>query len=272
MQISNLKTSNLESLTIENVPREFQYIIDELNILLARIRIDLEDKNRFAANAAHELKTPLAALKTQAQVGLNTNNISAKNQALKKIISSADYSNNIIKQLLTISKLTTEENIYSNWQMVDLNNLAKETLTSLAPNAIKNNIELELISTNNLSKFYANSTNVSILIKNLVENAINYSYPKGQVTVKTYQDKENIILEVADNGPGIAPELYNKVFARFYRTPDNQKPGSGLGLAIVQEIINQLNAKITLNSAAQGTGLIVRVFFGIKTMHMRNDK
>lgn len=271
-EIANRKTNNLDPLVDNNAPKEVKPLIDELNMLLERLKAGFERETRFAADAAHELRTPLAALKAQAQVALNTNDINEKNDALQKVIASVNRNTHIVQQLLTLSKLAPEENLDANWQEVNLNDISKEVLVILAPNAIENNIELELLSDKDLNTFYGNPTSISILIKNLVENAINYCNSAGHVTVKTYQSEMQVILEVADDGLGIPIELRDRVFERFYRALGNQKSGSGLGLAIVKEIINLHNAKITLDSPANSSGLIIRVFFNIKTMHMGNDK
>jgi two-component system sensor histidine kinase QseC len=264
--LSSREANNYEPLIYKNIPSEIKPVINELNMLLQRLKSGFERETRFAADAAHELKTPLAALKAQAQVALNTNNIEEKNIALNKVIAAADRTTRIVQQLLVLSKLSPEVNYNSKWQDIDLNIVCKEVLTLLAPLAIENKVELELLCESNPPLFSGNFISIGILLKNLVENAINYSGNNGKITVRTYQESGYIVLEVQDNGPGIPKEIQARVFERFYRALGNKKPGSGLGLAIVEEIVKIHNAKIKLTEPLQGSGLVVRVYFIPKTI------
>lgn len=264
--ISNREANNFEPLQHKNIPSEIQPVINELNMLLQRLKSGFERETRFAADAAHELKTPLAALKAQAQVALNTSTIEDKDIALNKVIAAADRTTRIVQQLLVLSKISPEVNYNSKWQNIDLNVICKEVLTMLAPLAIENNVELELLCANNLPQFSGNSISLGILLKNLVENAINYSGTNAKISVKTYREDDSIVLEVQDNGPGIPKEIQARVFERFFRALGNKKPGSGLGLAIVEEIVKIHNAKIKLREPLLGSGLIVSVYFNLKTV------
>lgn len=264
-EISNRETNSYEPLNTKNIPNEIKPVIDELNQLLQRLKSGFERETRFAADAAHELKTPLAALKAQAQVALNTNNIEDKNTALSKVVAAADRTTRIVQQLLILSKLSPETNYNTKWQKIDLNNICKEILTFLAPIAIENKVELELLCAKEIPLFLGNSITIGILIKNLVENAINYCGKNGRVTVKTYQQTKYVILEVQDNGPGIPKEIQTRVFERFFRGLGNKKPGSGLGLAIVEEIAKMHNADIKLSTPLQGSGLSISVLFCSET-------
>lgn len=264
--ISNRETNNYEPLQYKNIPSEIKPVTDELNMLLQRLKLGFERETRFAADAAHELKTPLAALKAQAQVALNTNNIEDKDIALNKVIAAVDRTTRIVQQLLVLSKLSPEVNYNSKSQEINLNIICKEILALLAPLAIENKVDLELLCANNISLFSGSPISIGILLKNLVENAINYSGKNGKITVRTYQKDQHVVLEVQDNGPGIPKEIQTRVFERFFRALGNKKPGSGLGLAIVEEIVKIHNAEIKLSAPSQGSGLIVSVYFTPKTI------
>ena len=133
----------------------------------------------------------------------------------------------------------------------------------LAPSAIEKQIELSFEPDEGTPTFAGNPTAMSILIRNLVDNAIRYCKEDGQVVVKVYPQESEVILEVRDNGPGIPTELQTRVFERFFRVLGNKSPGSGLGLAIVQQIATLHNGRVQLESPSEGTGLIVKVFFPI---------
>ena len=142
-----------------------------------------------------------------------------------------------------------------------MHGLALENVPPLQQTAIEKQIELEFEPAEKTPSLHANPTAISILIRNLVDNAIRYCNNGGQVLVKVYPNEQEIVLEVRDNGPGIPSELQSRVFERFFRVLGNKSPGSGLGLGIVKEVIDLHNGRVTLESPQKGTGLIVRVFF-----------
>jgi len=260
-EVANRAPTHLEPVDIKEVPEEIKPVIDELNKLFYRLKEGFEREKRFAADAAHELRTPLAALKTQAQVALNTNDIDEKNLALQKLIASVNRSTHIVQQLLTMSKLVPEAASINDLDEVNLGKIAREILAMLAPSAMERQIELEFEADDDTPNFLGNPTAISILIRNLVDNGIRYCKDEGRVIVRTYLHEEEVVLEVQDTGPGIPEELQARVFERFFRVLGNKSPGSGLGLAIVQQICALHNGRVTLESPAEGTGLIVKVYF-----------
>ncbi|KTD59253.1 ATP-binding protein [Legionella shakespearei] len=264
-EVANRAPTHLEPVDLQEVPEEIKPVIDELNKLFYRLKEGFEREKRFAADAAHELRTPLAALKAQAQVALNSNDIEEKNQALQKLIASVNRSTHIVQQLLTMSRLVPEATSIQDEDEVNLGKLAREILAMLAPSALEKHIELEFESDDKIPKIYGNPTALGILIRNLVDNAIRYCNNNGRVIVRLLQQNDELVLEVGDNGPGIPPELQARVFERFFRVLGNKSPGSGLGLAIVQQICELHGGRITLDSPKEGTGLIVRVFLPLRT-------
>lgn len=262
-EVANREPSHLEAVDIKEVPEEIKPLIDELNKLFFRLKEGFEREKRFAADAAHELRTPLAALKTQAQVGLNTNDIEEKNLALQKLIASVNRSAHIVHQLLTMSRLVPEAASMADLEEVDLAKIAREILVMLAPAAVEKQIELAFDPDKKIPTFMGNATAIGILIRNLVDNAIRYCKDNGEVVVKVYRKNNEVVFEVSDNGPGIPVKLQSRVFERFYRVLGNKSPGSGLGLAIVQQIATLHKARVELGTPTEGTGLIVRVYFPI---------
>lgn len=261
-EVADRKSSHLEPVNMKEVPREVKPLVDELNKLFFRLQEGFEREKRFAADAAHELRTPLAALKTQAQVALNSNTIEEKDLALQKLIASVNRSTHIVQQLLTMSKLVPEASGANALDEVDLNQVTRDVLTMLVPTALDKQVDLEFEANENLPPFLGNSTAIGILIRNLVDNAIRYGDINNRIVVRTYQQANEIILEVRDHGPGIPLELHGRVFERFFRVLGNKKSGSGLGLAIVQQICMLHQAQITLEAPPDhGPGLVVKVTF-----------
>lgn len=269
-EVANRAPTHLKPVDLQEVPEEIKPVIDELNKLFYRLQEGFEREKRFAADAAHELRTPLAALKAQAQVALNTTSLEEKNIALQKLITSVNRSTHIVQQLLTMSKLVPEAASINDIDSVNLVKTTCEVLAMLAPSAIEKQIELAFDYDENLeANFAGNPTAISILIRNLVDNAIRYCTEGGKVLVLVYIQEGTLVLEVSDTGPGIPPELKSRVFERFFRVLGNKSTGSGLGLAIVRQITDLHGGRIELDSPAQGTGLIIRVHFPFSPQNNR---
>jgi two-component system, OmpR family, sensor histidine kinase QseC len=262
-EVANRESTHLEPVDLQGVPEEIAPLVDELNKLFYRLKEGFQREKRFAADAAHELRTPLAALKAQAQVALNSTNIDEKNLALQKLIASVNRSTHIVQQLLTMSKLVPDAANIDEADKVNLVKISREVLAMMAPNAVEKQIELEFEHDKNLPSIAGNHTALSILIRNLVDNAIRYCNEFSKVSVRVYATAKELVFEVHDNGPGIPKELQSRVFERFFRVFGNKSTGSGLGLAIVQQIVILHHGRIELSSPTEGTGLIVSVYFPV---------
>lgn len=263
-EVANRAPSHLEPVDLHEVPEEIKPVIDELNKLFFRLKEGFEREKRFAADAAHELRTPLAALKTQAQVALHSNDIEEKNQALQKLIASVNRGTHIVQQLLTMSRLVPEASHMDNKDEVNLSRLTREILAMIAATAVEKQIDLEFETNTDNLRVHGNATALGILIRNLVDNAIRYCNEHGHIVVSLTKLQNEVMLEVSDNGPGIPPELQARVFERFFRVLGNKSPGSGLGLAIVQQIAELHGGRVALDSPQEGTGLIVRFFLPLE--------
>jgi two-component system sensor histidine kinase QseC len=261
LEVSNRAPSHLKPVSLKSVPQEIKPVIDELNKLFHRLQEGFEREKRFAADAAHELRTPLAAIKAQAQVALNSPTLQEKNIALEKLLTGINRSEHVVQQLLTMSKFVPEVDLLHDISSINLVKTTQDTLALMVPAAIEKNIELEFSHDKYIPKFKGNVTAISILIRNLVDNAIRYTQPNGQVFVRVYSSPVDVTLEVRDTGPGIPDELRNRVFERFFRVVGNQAQGSGLGLGIVKQISELHHATVTLASPNAGSGLIVSVAF-----------
>jgi two-component system sensor histidine kinase QseC len=253
-QIAHRESTNLDPVKAENIPIEIKPLVEELNQLLARLKLAFERNKRFAADTAHELRTPLAALKTQAQVALKTDNETAHQDALFKVVQSVDRCSHIVTQLLTLSSLNQEEAL-NDIHPVDLHKLTAEILSFLVPLALEKQIDIELAPSPLDTHIMGNEVTLGILIRNVVDNAIRYTPIQGSIKVAIMNANRSIILRVSDTGPGIPIELHERVFDRFYRILGTKQTGSGLGLAIVHQITELHHAEITLGVPANGIGL-----------------
>lgn len=260
-EIAHRESNYLEPVDLQSVPVEIKPLVNELNKLFYRLHQALEREKRFAADAAHELKTPLAALRTQTQVALRTTNEQERNTALQHLITGVDRCTHVVQQLLTLSRLLPEENTLEDIKKVNLPALAAEIIAQLVPAALEKNIEVALINRKQVLIIEGNAIALGILIRNLVDNAIRYTPNNGKVKIYITTTRNHVNLRVTDNGPGIPPELRGRVFERFYRVLGNQSTGSGLGMAIVEQIALLHRAKVKLATPKNGKGLEVKVMF-----------
>lgn len=257
-ELSTREPNYLEPVDIEQVPEEIASLVDELNRLLLRLKQTLDREQRFASDAAHELRTPLAALKTHAQVAIKATDDPEIKNALTKVMKGVERSTHVVQQLLTLSRLVPGSPL-DNQTDVDVVNIAKEIISDIIPIAIDKNIDLSLDAEKEHINLIANGITLGILLRNLVDNAIRYTPDNGKVIVAIFEDEKNVTLRVTDNGPGIPPKLRARVFERFFRVLGTKAQGSGLGLAIVQQITGLHHGQVHLDSPAEGTGLQISV-------------
>lgn len=259
-EISNRASAFLEPVQLTEIPNEIKPLVAELNQLFVRLKLAFERNKRFSADAAHELRTPLAALKTHAQVALKSDNEADRQKALEMVIESVNRSSHVVAQLLTLSRLGEEETL-ADIKPIDLHKLSTEMIAYLAPHALEKNIEIELTPAPADAIILGNDTAIGILIRNIVDNAIRYTPLEGAVTISILDTGSQIIFRVCDTGTGIPAELRERVFERFYRVLGTKASGSGLGLAIVNQIATLHHATIHLGTPLNGQGLQFDVAF-----------
>lgn len=254
--------SYLQDVNLESTPAELTELIQELNNLFAKVRETFEREERFAADAAHELRTPLAALRAHVHVALNAATKEERDNALQKVNQGIERSTHVINQLLILNRATASKTKTPEMQPVSLKVEAENVIAELFQTAKKRNITLELIDEEEEQYLISgNAITVSILIKNLVDNAIRYINTDGKIQVVLEHIGKSIIVKVIDDGPGIPENMREQVFKRFVRLADSSIQGSGLGLNIVQQIAKQHNATIALATPPSGKGLEVDVTF-----------
>lgn len=260
-ELAERAADHLEPVDLNEVPIEISPLADELNKLFLRLQQAFEREQRFAADAAHELHTPLAALKTQAQLALKAADPQECYTHLKQVIAGVDRCTHVIQQLLTLCRLSPETIMPEHFTQINLARIAAEVVAQLAPQAILKQIEIELVATDPEYKLLGNATGLHVLIRNLVDNAIRYTPHGGMVKVVISNHAHTIHLHVIDNGPGIPEKLRSRVFERFFRVLGNNAQGSGLGLAIVEQIAKLHHGSIHLKQPETETGLKIEVRF-----------
>jgi len=248
--------SSLDPLPAENVPQEIAPLIAEMNALLLRLGDALESQRQFVSNAAHELRTPLAALQLQIEnlsLCQSREDMDARIGELKAGVHRASH---LVNQLLRMARFEAEN--ASARHNADLGQIVKTCIGSLIPLAEKKGIDLGMVR-DEAVVIQANSDALRILFDNLIDNAIRYTPSGGRIDVSVISAGKKAYVEIADNGPGIPEHLLPRVFDRFFRASGQLIEGSGIGLAIVKAIADRESAEVTLSNRTDGAGLIAKV-------------
>lgn len=259
-QVRKRAPTYLDPVDIESVPSEIEPLVSELNALFRRLQAGFDREKRFTADAAHELKTPLAALSAQTQVALRAQTELSKKEALIKVLFGVRRATHVVQQLLTLSRMEPQDALVET-ALLSLSRQAADVVSMLAPDALEKNIELSLEASDEGAFIRGNTTALDILIRNLIDNAVRYSPENSEVQIEVRADKKYVILIVSDNGPGIPEKLRTRVFERFFRIMGNTAMGSGLGLSIVQQIAKLHHATIELHTPKSGKGIEFWVIF-----------
>jgi two-component system OmpR family sensor kinase len=243
-----------------DVPEELQPLAASINGLLARLSDALAAQRRFTADAAHELRTPLAALKLQLDLARRNGAASGGGQAaLDDLEAGVARASHVVEQLLTLARVEPEAMARARTQC-DLAALARDAVVARAGLAAAKSIDLGLVRAD-AAIVDGEAANLAILLSNLLDNALRYTPRGGRIDVAVEQADDGATLAVADTGPGIPADERARVFDRFVRGRDVHEPGSGLGLSIVKRIADAHHATVTLDAPAEGSGLVVRVRF-----------
>lgn len=250
----------LNPVVVPDVPSEMQPLVAELNGLLARIERMVQSERRFTADAAHELRTPIAAIRAQAQVALGAGDDAAqRDQALQTTLAGCDRAAHLVDQLLALARLEAGATAPTQ-ESCDLGALAQRVAADLAPAALARGQDLELEVQGAEASVCAPAAWLTMLLRNLVDNALRYSPDGARVLLRVAGTPEGrVVLEVHDSGPGMASADLQRLGERFFRVLGHTQSGSGLGWSIVRRIADVTGAQVTVQSSALLGGLLVQV-------------
>ena len=249
--------ADLARLDAAHAPVEIEPLVAELNRLFGRIDEALERERRLTADAAHELRTPLAVLSTQAQVARRATSDAARNEALDAIVAGSERAARLIEQMLTLARLESGQGKGA-MQRADLRALARAALAEAAPFALGKRIDVALEDGAPV-EVAGYPGLLEILLRNLVDNAVRYTNAGGRVRVTVSGDSRVARLEVSDSGPGVAPQELARLGERFHRLAAPGETGSGLGLSIVLRIAELHRGRVRFAAGHGGIGLAVSV-------------
>jgi two-component system sensor histidine kinase TctE len=252
---------DLSPLPEQQVPEELQPLIRALNELLDRLSRVLDSRQRFVADAAHQLRTPVAGIKTQTELALRQSPSDDAKATLKQLHTATEQATRLVNQLLALARAEPGPIRSQHGEPIDLVALARETTTEWVPRALEKNIDLGFDSPLPAARIEGDAFMLREMVNNLLDNAVHYTQPGGHVTVRVTAEPQEVTLNVEDDGPGIPESERERVFERFYRVLGTGVEGCGLGLAIVREIALTHRGRISLGNGANGSGTLVRVTF-----------
>jgi two-component system sensor histidine kinase QseC len=258
-EIARREPGNLDRLDIDTAPGEIRPLIERLNALFERIERSIASERRFTADAAHELRNPVAAIRAQAEASLGAEDPSAVRAGLTSISASAARLSRLVDKLLALARLDAARDRIA-FADLDLASVAKQTLAELAPGAIERGATVDFAGPDSVIV----SGDVMLLaaaIRNLVENAVVHGGPGVHVATRIARVDRTVELTVEDNGPGIAAEQRVNLGRRFFRGEARDAEGSGLGLSLVERIAELHGASIGYSEGADHRGLRVSIRF-----------
>jgi two-component system, OmpR family, sensor histidine kinase TctE len=258
---------NLSPLDLSRVPQEALAPALAVNSLLQRLDLAIELVRRFTADASHQMRTPLAILRTHLDLVRRLGSETPAGQsALNEVDNAINRLERLLRQLVTLARADEQNIAQPVVENVDLNEIAFNVLSERAPQAFARDIDVQFDRFDGRAMIAGNSVLIGELLANLIDNAIRYNRAGGMVLVRTIVEAAAARVEIEDTGPGIPDAHFARVFERFYRIPMTNGPeGSGLGLAIVKALSDRLGAQIVLSTRTEGQGLLASVSFPLVT-------
>lgn len=259
-QVSTRSSDNLDPLQLEQIPDEVDALVSALNELLQRLQASFQRERRFTADAAHELRTPLAALQVHCENLFQQLQDPVARSDCDQIKDGLDCMNRMVEQLLQLSRLDPQEHL-PDIDRVNLSDLCRDMIGDQIGFAIERDIDLGLDAPDTDLHIPGNAFYLGLMLRNLIDNALRYTPQGGEVTLALNTQGEKVQLLLSDSGPGLDEDAKSRVFERFYRQ-SQKASGSGLGLSIVKLIADLHGAEVSLKDRPSGQqGLVVQVEF-----------
>lgn len=259
-QMAQREALDLAPLSTAGIPREIIPLLASFNDLLARLSQAMQGERQFLADAAHELRTPLAALLTQTQVALRAGSEADARAALEQLSQGVERTSRLAQQLLDSARIDASQrgHAYVTVELADVVSLVAREFEGMAARRHQT-----IVLQTDIAPVRGDLDDLGVLVRNLLDNAVRYSGERGRITVSCRQREDGRSeLSVADNGPGVPLEEREKIFERFFRgSTGNGERGSGIGLSLVERIARAHGATLSVDDGNDGCGLCVRVVF-----------
>lgn len=259
-EVARRSIGNMQALDPGSAPAEVRGLIEAINHMIVRVSDAIDVQRHFLANAAHQLKTPIAGLRLQAQLALKAELSGPARGSIEEVERRATHSAHLIEQLLTLTRAESSQDVLPSIECV-LAEVAHDVIERRLSDAIARQIDLGFESDGEPGVIFANPVLVGELVANLVDNALRYGRVGGQATVSLNSGPGFVVLGVSDDGVGLAVEQREQVFRRFWRSDASSSDGAGLGLAIVKEIAERYGGTVAMTSRPEFDGTRVDVRF-----------
>jgi two-component system sensor histidine kinase TctE len=259
-RMASRRPGDLSPISIGGAPEELRPMVHSFNELMARLEENLQAQQRFIADAAHQMKTPVTGLRMQAELAMRENEPAQLRRSVEQIAQAAERAGHLITQLLTLARAESSHEKLHKFEIVDLEGLARDVTLEWVTTAQSKRIDLGFEGSDWPTAIDGVPLLLRELLKNLLDNAIKYTADGGRVTVRLIAG-EHITLEVEDNGIGVTEADRERIFERFYRVLGTDADGSGLGLAICREIAELHRATISMLAGHDGNGSRVVLTF-----------
>ena len=259
-QVAARQADDLSPVSESGLPDEVLPLVQELNLLFGRVKTAFDAQQHFVADAAHELRTPLAALKLQALSLERAESSEARAVAIGRLTAGIERATRLVEQLLVLARQEASAAGGAVNEQVALADLARRTVADMAGAAQGKGIDVGMQRCDDVS-VAGQSDGLMIMLRNLVDNAIKYTPAGGRVDVEVFKGEQGVVLCVEDSGPGIPADERERVFDRFYRLAGSGANGSGLGLAIIKAIAERHAGTLVLGQSERLGGLRVEVRF-----------
>ena len=241
-------SDDLSPIAPNQVPEEITPLVRSLNEMLGRLSLSIEMQKRFIADAAHQMKTPLAGMRMQSELALRQTDHDEIHRSLEQLAKSSEAATRLVNQLLALARAENQPQAGAAHEPLDLTGLARNVVRDWVQASFNYRIDLGFEEQKEDTIIDGNAVMLREMLSNLIDNALRYAPVGGSVTVRVRRNTNEAVLEVEDTGPGIPPAERQHVFERFYRILGSSAEGSGLGLAIVREIAQQHGAEVDLFS------------------------
>lgn len=253
--------ADLSAVALEQMPEEFAPVLDAINRLLRLVDVALCSEREFVAAAAHELRTPLAGLRAQAQLAAHQRTSPpARDLALRAVQDGVDHATHLVNQLLDLARSDAlagnPVRFSADRQAVAVRKLLEQAMSELGPPAAERGLHLS--QRFEVAELSGSAFGLGLIVRNLLANAVAHARPNGQVEIGTRSEKGGVVLWVADDGPGIPEPERARMFERFARGKGNDRAGCGLGLSIVKALADAHHATVSLGASSLG-GLLAEV-------------
>lgn len=258
MHIKARNADNLTPIDMSRAPDEIRPLGDALNSLLLRLSKSIEHERAFTADAAHELKTPLAAIKVQAQVALGATAAAEQRLAMQKVVEGIDRGAHLVDQLLLLARLDEAQTL--SMSLININDIARASVAAHETDGHRKGITLAIIENMPLIVI-GHPEFMRVLLDNLIGNAVKYGVQGGHIEIVLTRAAGKPAIIVRDDGPGVQTQDRERLTGRFYRAMGNEEYGSGLGLSIAARIAILFDASLGFDQGIHGKGLSVKLEF-----------